>query len=111
LSRCESGLGVVHRRSAVGGGRRRVGDLSAAAGRVWRGRGRGRGRVGDLSAAAVVSRFRDISGVGEGVRHRDISLAGGPRNEISEGDKMSWAGFGGKWVGGFRIRARATPRG
>jgi hypothetical protein len=32
----------------VGGGRRRVGDLSAAAGRVWRGRGRG-GRVRDLS--------------------------------------------------------------
>jgi hypothetical protein len=42
----------MRRRSAVGGGRRRVGDLSAAAGRVWRGRGRGRGRggrVGDLS--------------------------------------------------------------
>jgi hypothetical protein len=56
----------------------------------------------------VVSRFRDISGVGEGVHHQDISLAGGPRNEISAGDKMSWVGFGGKWVG---FRTRAEPRG
>jgi hypothetical protein len=32
----------VRHRSAVGGGRRRVGDLSAVVGRVWRGRG-GRG--------------------------------------------------------------------
>jgi hypothetical protein len=115
-SRYEPGRGVVHRRGvnpalascvvdlrwAVGGGCRRVGDLSAAAGRVWRGRG---GRVGDLSWRGrgtswdLSSRFRDISGVGEGVRHRDISLAGGPRNEISAGDKMSWAGFGGKWGG------------
>jgi hypothetical protein len=71
----------------------------------------GGGRVGDLIAAAVVSRFRDISGVDEGVGHRDISLAVGPRNEISAGDKMSWAGSGGKWVGGFRISARATTMG
>jgi hypothetical protein len=54
----------------------------------------------------VVSRFQDISGEGEGVRHRDISLAGGPRNEISAGDKMSWAGFGGKW-GGVSRSSRA----
>jgi hypothetical protein len=56
----------------------------------------------------VVSRFRDISGVGEGVRHRDISLAGGPRNEISAGDKMSWAGFGGKWGGVSRSSLGAS---
>jgi hypothetical protein len=59
-SRYEPGRGVVRHRGvnpalascvvdlrwrwAVGGGRRRVGDLSATAGRVWRGRGRGRGR-------------------------------------------------------------------
>jgi hypothetical protein len=52
--------------------------------------------------------FRDNSGVGEGVRHRDISLAGGPRNEISAGDKMSWAGFGGKWGGVSRSSLGAS---